>query len=287
MGRTKSKNDKTELRFIQKYQRVFSEWWNNILDTEPTYIVPITRKAPRMLELFNKYGNGNLGEDIYKMDWIISEKAIPFLSNDEIRGSTFAVMDDILIYGSTLKTVVENIKKREPKDISCFTFTYDVEGKKVPGLDKYEIQYRLPTTEEENAVFSNELASSFSLLAKPYDVDHPIFHLKLKNYYRSEERLESKFKKLSKFVFNATPLRQREHGICSFSCVFSDSDFLRYIFKNQKEIDFEMSKIRTYSNLNTGDIALLSIYLFSMSVETLKQISFNGNLSFLNGNSTI
>ena len=43
-----------------------------------------------------------------------------------------------------------------------------------------------------------------------------------------------------------------------------------------------MSKIRTYSNLNTGDITLLPIYLLSMSVETLKQISFNSNLSFLN-----
>jgi len=282
MGRTKSKKDKTELRFIQKYQRKISEWWNNILDTEPTYIVPITRKAPRMLELFNKYRNGNLGEDIYKMDWIISEKAIPFLSNDEIRGSTFAVIDDIIIYGSTLKTVVENIKKREPKDISCFTFTYDIEGEKVPELEKYEIQYRLPTTEEENAVFSNELASSFSLLAKPYDVDHPIFYLKLRDYYQSEKRLESKFKKISKFVFNATSLRQREYSICSFSCVFSDGDFLRHIFNNQIEIDFEMSKIRTYSNLNTGDITLLPIYLLSMSVETLKQLSFNSNLSFLN-----
>ena len=210
MGRTKSgegdkaeaktnKKDKTELRFIQKYQRKFSEWWRNILDTEPTYIVPITRKDPRMLELFNKYGNGGLNEDIYKIDWIISDKAIPFLSNDEIRGSTFAVIDDIIIYGSTLKTVVENIKKREPKDISCFTFTYDIEGEKVPELEKYEIQYRLPTTEEENAVFSNELASSFSLLAKPYDVDHPIFYLKLRDYYLSEERLERKFKKISNF----------------------------------------------------------------------------------------
>jgi len=281
-GKIIIKGDNIEPEFIQKYHQTFNEWWNDILDTKHTYIVAIARKGPRMLEVFEKYRKMSMGMGLNEIDNIISEKAISFMSDDEIKDSTFIVIDDILVYGSTLKTVLEHIKRRNPKSISWRTFTYDIEENKVPGLDDYTGESKLPKTKESNAVFCDELVSSFAFLIKPYDIEHPIFYLKVNNSYKSENELEKILKKISSFVFNATLPRQRLNGIYRFCCIFPDEDFLIYLYDDSREINVEMSKMRLYIDQNSRDISLVPIYLFSASVDTLKDISFNDHLSFLN-----
>lgn len=100
---------------------------------------------------------------------MISDRAIPFLVFKEITGKKIPVCDDVVIYGSTMKTVVDKLSNigvlPQP-----YCLIYDIENARLKNIN-----FQKPLTSEKVVAFCHEIVQAFSILGIPYDVDHPIF----------------------------------------------------------------------------------------------------------------
>jgi hypothetical protein len=134
---------------------------------EPDLLVAISRKGPRLLQLISEL------PEIGPLDLsrCVSEKALPFIPRDSLRGTRVLVTDDTIAYGSTFA-----------KNCGRFCDT----GAKVTG----EV---LAMSREANVLAAELLQNrplvlpevriqqlidleiqAFGALAVPYDIDHPI-----------------------------------------------------------------------------------------------------------------
>jgi hypothetical protein len=87
--------------FVAKYLPAFSELRRRIEELRPALIVAIARKGPRLDELSARFGSSIFPPNVP----VVSQKALPFIDNDSLRGCRVAVFDDAVIWGSTMKDV--------------------------------------------------------------------------------------------------------------------------------------------------------------------------------------
>ncbi len=154
-------------RFLEKYGKLLRSFAFNLREQNPDYILAMTRKAPRLLELCDYWGID------YGVAQIITEKSLE-LEDTISNGKEGVIIDDIMILGSTLKWLREDYPLLKKVPISCI-----IRNTKWC-IDKFVEPFHSEASfgQRESAAFCTELVQSIAYLNKPYDLDHPIFYLR-------------------------------------------------------------------------------------------------------------
>jgi len=168
--------------FVLTHASSIERWIRDLEETGGT-IIAISRKGPRLLELLVELDMApkNLLERTF------SEHAIPFLRGEP---GPFVVTDDSIIHGSTFDRVLTTARQFAASEESAIPVEVigiplalgnDVAPTYRAAVSRH--YYSLPSTATSS--FVHGLVSSFWLLAKPYDIDHPILDLESPDFSAS------------------------------------------------------------------------------------------------------
>lgn len=155
--------------------------------SQPEIVVAISRAAPRILEAM--YGYGNLGAAGVP---VISDVAISFLDKEYFRNRRVLIIDDCVNYGSSMDRVKSRLLKigLSEEQVSCAAYAVDKEVFLGRGRDstsgncaeapsphkkslKVDFEHALPHGLMPS--FHNFIVETVRKLAKPYNLDFPIF----------------------------------------------------------------------------------------------------------------
>ena len=131
--------------FLKKYSSALLSVSKTLQKEKPDYILALSRKGPRLLEMLRL--SGMWLDDIP----IISEKAIDFIPPEELEGKKILVFDDIIISGTTISNLLSNIAKKYDieKNLVCVAIDKDTlalpkeklfSWNRVPGQDDERLQ---------------------------------------------------------------------------------------------------------------------------------------------------
>lgn len=249
--------------FSRRYSPEIKRWALNF-DLYPSPILSISRKGPRLFELL--YQDGLIDKSV--LDRTCSEYAIPFLR----RLTNLSVVDDSVLYGSTLKDTIDIIKNKlflKDSDVCIAPLRYSVNA---PEQIKLLINkdFSVPISPSDSPVHINQLIQSFKRLGKPYDLEFPILYLTgdFSNCESFKETLELVCKDIgdSKLITNGTPNYPDRYTI-----------LVRGLNARTPEAGAEFSKIRIYVRDDYKQIAITPISPCIISNEDL--LSFHKTIS--------
>ena len=167
------------LPFVEKHLKAFKKEYSLIENSKPQNIIAIARKGPRLCEVFSV-----LGFEDFELTKIVSDRAIPFISKGDMENKLYCVFDDVVIYGSTMNDVIKDLEIRGART-KAFSLAYDVDRAKL------DVKREIELHTDEMANFCSEIATSFTLLGKPYDIDHPILSISLLKGSNTEKGIKN------------------------------------------------------------------------------------------------
>ena len=251
--------------FWTKYGSALSSLACRIRSEQPAYILAMTRKAPRLLELCDlaglDYGNAE----------ILTEKCLQFIDKSTLQRNVLLILDDIIIVGSTIHRLLKEYPALEKAAILCLVcddtwFTKDL----IPGAN-----WQLKLGQHESSVFCNELVQSIGYLNKPYDLDHPILYGEL-----SLEHLVTLCAGSSPDVaYEVSSSFHRDIGKRRFSFLPNApvvSDLLDSLFHKREVVSPHVCKCRLYYDEETNHATLVPMLIYDATVSDLR----DGELSF-------
>ncbi len=248
--------------FSRRYEEEINKWSLHF-DLTTCPILAVSRKGPRLIELLHQ--DGFFGKEV--LDRTCSEYAIPFLSGINI----LSVIDDSVLYGSTLKDVIGIIEKKfgvtsEHLNIVPFRYSFENADELKQSFDQ---KFSVPISSADLPVHINQLIHSFKKLGKPYDLEFPIIYLK--GDFSNRELLVQKLEEICGSLGDA-------HLIPNVS----PGDLSRYTLlvrgsNNRKEnANAEFSKFRIYVGSDQTQLVITPISPCIISNEDL--ISFDEKL---------
>lgn len=182
--------------FAKQYADDLKSWEKNRLQGQST-IVAIARKAPRLIELAVREGV----LDAAILSRVTTEHGFLFQVPE-----TPLLCDDIIIHGSTFERVRDLVCAHSQIDhatLPQFPFAVaDGVRERLP-----EVSGQIQLRKDDSTFFVGAEIASFAILGKPYEVDHPILFLKMKDGV-AVEKLKDCFEVLAQrqgFGFFATP----------------------------------------------------------------------------------
>lgn len=157
----------------------WKELKEKIVEFDPDVIVLLARKMPRIAEV--------LGWDTFFHNKIvISDFALPWVSGEIKSGKKIAIIDDALNQGTSLKNVHNKVCPLS-KDISIFVLG----RRETKDMDEIKSDFGTHFTYIKDLVkngkdgtyekHSYKIPHAISLLAKPYEIEFPIFYASYKN----------------------------------------------------------------------------------------------------------
>lgn len=132
----------------------------NVADFEPTVVIPVARKMPRLLEYFKL--------DIQSRWTCFSDLAIPF-AHQYIRGARVAIVDDVVNVGTTLINARSACLKCGASDVQLFAMCRQ-SNRANEGLTATLIVDE-PLTDVQYDTFCRQVPRALQSLPKPYDLD--------------------------------------------------------------------------------------------------------------------
>ena len=153
---------------FSRYRKLLIKTRNLVLDENPTSIIAIARKGPRLIQLMQE-----LGIAIPEIP-IFSEHAIDFLDSTDI-GNNPLIFDDVVILGTTLRGLTLKIKEKFGINAHTISAVADKDNFCPQLLKSFTCAQWFNAQETQQ--FSSELIRAINLLALPYDLDHPIFSM--------------------------------------------------------------------------------------------------------------
>lgn len=154
-------------RFIDDHRDSLIKVAKTFENEDADYILALTRRAPRLLELMQDELNWPAGTPI------ITEKSVDFMPQKQLGDENIILFDDIIISGSTIETTRKELSDYYPGiDIETVTTAIDDE---TIALEKNEIDYKKPLTRSERFTFSRDIVRAINSLNKPYDTDYALF----------------------------------------------------------------------------------------------------------------
>ena len=157
--------------FVQDH-RANLERWCRLLTNDSGPILAIARKGPRLLELAARAGFLS-NEDVQR---VTSERALPLDLLDQSSRSVLTICDDICIYGSTFRRIVNiAVFIYGSARVRGLPFTVSDHALDIP----FEVGRGFTIPEEYCTSFVNTEIAAFASLDKPYDIEHPILYLDL------------------------------------------------------------------------------------------------------------
>src|ERR1035437_4951021 len=145
---------------LARYSREISLTRSRIEGVFPDLVVGVARKGPRLAELSAQSGSPVVPPGIL----FVFHKALPYIPHHELVGKRVVVLDDAVIWGSTMADIVSHptLKESVVFPVSLIA-AKQRDTSLLPGL-----QFGRELDEDEVMSFSVELVRSFSLLCKPY-----------------------------------------------------------------------------------------------------------------------
>jgi len=243
---------------LDKYGTYLHSFANKLREENPDYILAMTRKAPRLLELFDHWGINYGGASI------ITEKALEFDSNlieGERKG---IIIDDIIILGSTLNWLREDHPLLRDVPVSCV-----IKHAKWC-VDEFvrPFNWQVSLDSREAAIFCTELVQSIGYLNKPYDTDHPIFYNK-PSYGIEAESLNS----VSYTVYEVSSSFHYSIGKQRYTILPNESslkEFSSAVFAKSENIPLQLCKIRLYKDNVNRQINLVPIVTFNIAAKEIQ-----------------
>ncbi|MEM3596520.1 MAG: hypothetical protein QXJ53_00075 [Candidatus Bathyarchaeia archaeon] len=167
------------------------------------------------------------------------------------------VVDDIIIYGSTMKTVVDKLKEQVGVTSRSYCMVYDMDKARFKDVEAQKYLHS-----DEVATFCHEIVQAFSTIGMPYDIDHPIFFLNdisLQHLKRIEEKWD---------VSEITTSIQETHGILNLVVHPEKFPALNELF-NQRSCDFYLSmhKVRLHYDIRKCRLCITPIVLFGLRIK--------------------
>ena len=163
-------NDETV--FENRYHDAMEKVLEDIQGTGARYVVALARKGPRLFDICKR---GPLQKHLHGLE-VLTDRSLAFLPHEFFQGEEVPVIDDIAIYGSTLKYVCQLVSacggKPIPYAIAINTYQLNTE--------LVRPRYALGLTFKQASTFNNALVTAMGRLCKPFDLDYPIANAPLR-----------------------------------------------------------------------------------------------------------
>jgi len=247
--------------FVKQYGNSMSRFLGKVYSYTPNIVIAITRKGPRLLELCEKFQIGNtIGLNV------MSEKSLPFLNRSSLEGKRVVVLDDIAIYGSTLKDVTDQIR-----NVGADVFPITL------AIDRTWLNRELADPEHEEDLDPNEvetfnrsLVRAFQSLGKPYDVDHPI--ITLDAVMRPKQECLQKIQRLGKKAFDLTSPTHDRFGLINLTIDDPYGVNLETPLNSDCVLTVDgVRKIRIIADTKNNIVRVVPMTTFTLNVGMLKQ----------------
>lgn len=153
---------------LERYEGALWKAASHLVALNPTSIIALARKGPRLVRMMKVIGISLPGVPIF------TDNALDFLDAEDL-GKNPVIFDDVVIVGSSLYRLRQKILDMfgvRVKVVAVYQDHENVCQELVPDLLASESQ-----TEANVQGFSSEIIRAITLLGLPYDVDHPIFSL--------------------------------------------------------------------------------------------------------------
>lgn len=246
--------------FVNQYRAAMREFVGTILSYNPDVVLAVTRKGPRLLELYERFEvTASLGVPI------ISEKSIPFLGRAWFEGKRVVACDDIAIYGSTLKDVLEQLRNAGAEAIPV-TLAID---RQWLNTDLVDPVHQLDLAPDQVQSFNRSLVRAFQSLGRPYDVDHPI--LSLAGMLPARQEYIARATKTGRKVFDLTSSVHDEFGLVNLTIDDPYPSFTGSLFNRDCVSTADgIRKIRLIADIESGRVRMVPMTTFSLNVAALR-----------------
>ncbi|MEM2980552.1 MAG: deaminase [Thermoproteota archaeon] len=280
----KGENRFTNNEFLKKYSSALLLVSATLKKERPDYILALSRKGPRLLELLRIL-------DMWLENIpIISEKALDFIPPRELQGKKIIVFDDIIILGTTVKDLLSKLVKKYDVDIKLVCLAIDKETIKLDndGKGNYWVEvlkngekkrilldYKVPLSKDERFLYCNEIVRSFIFLNKSYDMDYPIFYASLRPDIISSLVGQSMQDK----AYDLTTIYQANNGYCRYTFIPIQKYKIDKLFSNLfKKFSLcpQIYKVRVYFDEETNKAALVPMVTFGIDSKLLEEEIFSG-----------
>jgi len=246
--------------FVNQYRTAMREFVGTILSYNPDVVLAVTRKGPRLLELCERFEvTAGIGVPL------ISEKSIPFLGRAWFEGKRVVACDDIAIYGSTLKDVLEQLQNAGAEAIPV-TLAID---RQWLNTDLVDPVHQLDLASDQVQSFNRSLVRAFQSLGRPYDVDHPI--LSLAGTLPARQEYITRATKTGRKVFDLTSPVHDEFGLVNLTIDDPYPSFTGGLFNPDCVSTADgIRKIRLIADIESGRVRMVPMTTFSLNVEALR-----------------
>ncbi len=171
--------DSPQTELIATYGPALRATCDRITSSNPTLIVALSRKGPRLLDILRKQSFFRTAVPI------VTEKALAAMRRGSLQSSNVVVFDDIVISGTTIANLAREISVRLGAQVYVHTVAVDRDTISFHRVS--ECQYRIAIPGEtirplslfasielssaERFAFCDAEVAAFQHLAKPYDID--------------------------------------------------------------------------------------------------------------------
>jgi pyrimidine deaminase RibD-like protein len=277
---------RSNIEFLQKYESALQSIITTFREEKPDYILALSRKAPRLLELLRLSGlwSGNIP--------VISEKALDFIPMEQLRHKKVVVFDDIIISGTTITNLVAELMRKYQVDVMVLCLAIDVDtialkkdsnGDYKVTLDdgsRIPVYYKAPQKQDDRFIFCNEIVRSFAFLNKPYDIDFPIFYAHLNARPLDSPSGQTRTGK----SYNLTTVYQYNAGFSRYTLLPANTikiDGLCNAIIKGFSASPNICKVREYVNNKTGEAVFCPMVTFQINSGLLKGNKlFSGDFSY-------
>ena len=260
--------------FLRKYESALRSIVATVNEEKPDYIIALSRKAPRLLELLRLSGlwSGNIP--------VISEKALDFIPTEQLRHRKVIIFDDIIISGTTVKHLVAELMHQYAANLAILCLGVDVDtialkkdpnGNYVVTLEDggaIPVHHKVPLKQDDRFIFCNEIVRSFAFLNKPYDIDFPIFYGHLNSRPLGSSLVQTRVDK----SYDLTTVYQYNAGFSRYTLLPNEAatiDVLCNAIIGDSSLSPHICKVREYVNRKTGEVAFCSMVTFQVSAGLL------------------
>lgn len=267
----------------------FNEWFSELVDeTEPDIIVAIARGAIRLIELHN-------AESLIGRIPLLSDHALPFFPDTELKNKVVLLFDDSVVYGSTLSRIRQYLLTRET---NVFCASYVVDRKSFLGDKSKDCKFEPNPSEHCNIplifkhkLWPQEIVKHHDQIVKTlnsrpnnYNLDFPTFILKLPKFtFHDIPILEHYIKSTNLFrrISDVSSPSSISSGVFRYSCLFNEKSI--DLFKEAGFFEIKgNSKVRLTFVPSLSELRITPIIQLNIEDSMLNR-SFHFKNQILNG----
>ena len=209
----------------------------------PELIIAIARKMPRILEYAGILGTSGCQ--------IVTERALPWVSNTLSPNGYAVFCDDILNWGSTLSHYVEFAQRHGMRNVQVRVYAMrETRRGQHRSLFRNGVNLTVSRSFDEGSYwrFETSLPQQLVTMGKPFDIDFPILTIPLSeaDACRTTENWLDSLGAIFASVHNLTTPTQRSAGITSISILEPMSVNIQDVVPRYRRRHNPTTKIRLY-----------------------------------------